>query len=64
MLTFVVCILGIANAKLVAQKLKGMPLISIPLAKLVDSAASSAMATLSLELFKAFKTLQHSLAEG
>ncbi|KAK9291815.1 hypothetical protein L1049_019765 [Liquidambar formosana] len=49
---------GVAYAKLVAQKLKGMPLISISLVKLVDSAASEAIANLSLELFKAFKSMQ------
>ncbi|CAL5323967.1 unnamed protein product [Camellia sinensis] len=38
-----------AYAKLVAQKSKGMPLISISLAKLVDAAASEVMANLSLE---------------
>lgn len=54
---------GAAYAKLVGQKLKGMPLISIPLTKLVDAAASEAMANLSLELFKAFKNMQHSLVE-
>ncbi|THG02128.1 hypothetical protein TEA_020160 [Camellia sinensis var. sinensis] len=40
---------GAAYAKLVAQKSKGMPLISISLAKLVDAAASEVMANLSLE---------------
>jgi hypothetical protein len=61
-----VCILylGTAYAKLVAQKSKGMPLISISLTKLVDSAASEAMANLSLELFKAFKNVRYSLVEG
>ena len=58
------CILGAAYAKLVGQKLKGMPLISIPLTKLMDAAASEAMANLSLELFKAFKNMQHSFVEG
>ncbi|CAL5365612.1 unnamed protein product [Camellia sinensis] len=38
-----------AYAKLVAQKSKGMPLISISLAKLVDANASEVMANLSLE---------------
>lgn len=54
---------GAAYAKLVAQKSKGMPLISISLTKLVDSAASEAMANLSLELFKAFKNVRYSLVE-
>ncbi|XVF17004.1 hypothetical protein REPUB_Repub10bG0079600 [Reevesia pubescens] len=47
------------SAKLVAQKSKGMPRISFSLTKLTGSAASDAMANLSLELFKAFKGLQH-----
>lgn len=54
---------GAAHAKLVAQKSKGMPLISISLTKLVGSAASEVMANLSLELFKAFKNEQTSLIE-
>jgi hypothetical protein len=49
---------------LVGQKLKGMPLIFISLTKLVDSAASEAMANLSLELFKAFKNMRFLLREG
>ncbi|KAK7852479.1 hypothetical protein CFP56_038824, partial [Quercus suber] len=59
----VIVVTGAAYAKLVGQKLKGMPLISIPLTKLVDGAASEAMANLSLELFKAFKNMRHSLVE-
>ncbi|XVF58806.1 hypothetical protein PTKIN_Ptkin07bG0095800 [Pterospermum kingtungense] len=47
------------SAKLVAQKSKGMPRISFSLTKLTGSAASVAMANLSMELFKAFKGLQH-----
>ncbi|KAG8643014.1 uncharacterized protein LOC110628149 isoform X2 [Manihot esculenta] len=47
------------HAKLIAQKSKGMPLISISLAKLVDSAANGAMENMSFELFKAFKLLQN-----
>lgn len=58
------CILGAVHAKLVAQKSKGMPRISISLTKLVDSAANEAMANLSLELFKAFKNVRYSLVEG
>ncbi|GMY12506.1 U2 small nuclear ribonucleoprotein auxiliary factor-like protein [Fagus crenata] len=54
---------GAAYAKLVGQKLKGMPLIFISLTKLVDSAASEAMANLSLELFKAFKNMRFLLRE-
>ncbi|XP_059624473.1 uncharacterized protein LOC132267337 [Cornus florida] len=51
---------GAAYAKLSAQKSKGMPLISISLGKLVDVAASEAIKNLSLELYKAFKSM-HSL---
>ncbi|XP_022750926.1 uncharacterized protein LOC111299755 isoform X2 [Durio zibethinus] len=47
------------SAKLVAQKSKGMPRISFSLTKLTGSAASDAMANLSLELFKAYKGLQY-----
>ncbi|KAE7998360.1 hypothetical protein FH972_002913 [Carpinus fangiana] len=54
---------GAAHAKLVAQKSKGMPRISISLTKLVDFAASEAMANLSLELFKALKNVRYSLVE-
>ncbi|KAL0332639.1 UNVERIFIED_CONTAM: hypothetical protein Scaly_2165400 [Sesamum calycinum] len=54
---------GASHAKLIAQKAKGMPL-SISLGKLVNSAASEAMANLSLELYKEFKDVQCSLIEG
>ncbi|KAG7982878.1 hypothetical protein I3843_04G075200 [Carya illinoinensis] len=54
---------GAAYAKLVSQKSKGMPLIFIPLTKLVDSAATEAMANLSLELFKAFNNVWYLLVE-
>ncbi|KAK4416663.1 hypothetical protein Salat_2491800 [Sesamum alatum] len=54
---------GASYAKLIAQKAKGMPRISISLGKLVDGAASAAMANLSLELYKEFKEVQHSLVE-
>ncbi|XP_061346876.1 uncharacterized protein LOC133292479 [Gastrolobium bilobum] len=49
---------GVSSAKLVAQKSKGMPLITIPLTKLVDSSGSEAMSNLSLSLFKAFKSIK------
>nr|GMC93156.1 Leucine-rich repeat-containing protein [Ipomoea batatas] len=39
----------------VAQKAKGMPRITILLTKLVDAAASEAVANLSLELYKSLK---------
>ncbi|KAK3029661.1 hypothetical protein RJ639_038942 [Escallonia herrerae] len=51
---------GAVNAKLIAQKSKGMPRVSIPLTKLVGDAASEAMLNFSLELFKSFKS-KHSL---
>lgn len=50
---------GSEFAKLVAQKSKGMPRISFSLTKLVGSAAIDANAFISMELFKAFKRLQH-----
>ncbi|GMH06708.1 hypothetical protein Nepgr_008548 [Nepenthes gracilis] len=52
--------MGIASAKLVAQKSKGLPLISISVSKLPDSVAGEATANLSLELFKAFKDMRNS----
>ncbi|EOA13917.1 hypothetical protein CARUB_v10027036mg [Capsella rubella] len=50
---------GIEIARLVSQKAKGMPRIIIPLTKMADSSASEAMANLSFELFRAFKSKQH-----
>ena len=58
------CISGAASAKLVAQKTKGMPVISISLTKLTGSAASEAIAKLSLQLFQAFKNTNESYVEG
>ncbi|KAL6958051.1 hypothetical protein U1Q18_040401 [Sarracenia purpurea var. burkii] len=52
---------GAAYAKLVAQKSKGMPLISISVARLADAAAKEAMANISLELYKAFKSMHNLL---
>ncbi|KAK4845920.1 hypothetical protein QYF36_010681 [Acer negundo] len=54
---------GIASAKLVAQKSKGMPRISISLTKLVGFAASEALSNLSLGLFETFKSTQHILIQ-
>ncbi|GAB2294993.1 hypothetical protein Dimus_029183 [Dionaea muscipula] len=51
---------GAVSAKLVSQKSKGMPLISISLSKLMDCAAGEAMANLSLELFRAFRDVKKS----
>lgn len=55
---------GAANAKLVAQKSKGMPLIFIPLVKLEGSDAAEAMGNLSLELLATLKTTQLLLIQG
>ncbi|XP_077212675.1 U2 small nuclear ribonucleoprotein auxiliary factor-like protein [Tasmannia lanceolata] len=54
---------GATYAKLVAHKSKGMPLISLSLDKLVNSSANDAMAYLSLELFKAFKSKHNDVVE-
>nr|AFK48599.1 unknown [Medicago truncatula] len=40
-----------------------MPLITIPLTKLVDSSASEAVSNLSLSLFKAFRSTKCSLVD-
>eukprot|EP00257_Ricinus_communis_P025222 XP_025012636.1 uncharacterized protein LOC8281213 isoform X2 [Ricinus communis] len=50
---------GPTCAKLVAQKAKGMPVISISLTKLEDSAANNALENLSFSLFKALKSAQN-----
>ncbi|XP_022148951.1 uncharacterized protein LOC111017494 isoform X2 [Momordica charantia] len=49
------------HAKLSSQKSKGMPVFSIPLTKLVDSAASEAVASLSFGLFNSLKDMECSL---
>ncbi|WCJ23255.1 hypothetical protein M5689_005291 [Euphorbia peplus] len=51
------------SAKLVAQKSKGMPLISIPLTKLVDSSVNDAIANMSFGLFESFKRTQNLLVQ-
>lgn len=51
------------KAKLVAQKSRGMPVISIPLTKIADSAAREAMSNLSLRLFNNFKSIKNSLKQ-
>ncbi|KAF9599773.1 hypothetical protein IFM89_001719 [Coptis chinensis] len=51
---------GAKLGKLIAHKSKGMPRISISLDRLMESSASDAMANLSLQLFKAFKS-KHTL---
>ena len=55
---------SLGKAKLVAQKSKGMPVISIPLTKLADSSAREVMSNLPLRLFNAFKSIKNSLKEG
>ncbi|OIW17819.1 hypothetical protein TanjilG_02447 [Lupinus angustifolius] len=54
---------GVSNAKLIAQKSKGMPVITIPLIKLLDSTANEAMSNLSLRLFKEYQSIKCSLVE-
>lgn len=58
------CVPGAAYAKIVAQKSKGMPRISISLTRLTGSAATEAMAKLSLELFTAFRSMQTLIVQG
>ncbi|XP_065875792.1 uncharacterized protein [Euphorbia lathyris] len=50
---------GPACANLVAQKSKGMPLISISLTKLVDSAVNDAIEDMSFGLFESLKSMQN-----
>lgn len=57
-------LLGAAHAKLVAQKAKGMPRIAISLSKLVDTAATEAMANLSLALYTTFTNVHNLLKAG
>ncbi|KAL2906902.1 Ribosomal large subunit pseudouridine synthase C [Bienertia sinuspersici] len=54
---------GAISAKLIARKTKGMPLMSISLIKLGPTAASEAMANLSLELYKTYNMLQASFVK-
>ncbi|KAK9058351.1 hypothetical protein SSX86_023192 [Deinandra increscens subsp. villosa] len=49
---------GPESARLVAQKSKGMPRISVSLLRLVGTAANEAMATLSLHMYKSYKSNQ------
>lgn len=46
---------GVSHVKLVAQKSKGMPLITIPLTKLMDSAAMEVKLNFCSSLFEAFE---------
>ncbi|XP_075498391.1 uncharacterized protein LOC142536885 [Primulina tabacum] len=54
---------GALHAKLIAQKSKGMPRVSISLGKLVDGAACKAMESLSRELYSEYKVAHNSLTE-
>lgn len=54
---------GPESARLVAQKSKGMPRISVFLLRLVGTAANEVMARLSLDLYKAFKSSHKLLAQ-
>ncbi|CAA3025540.1 Hypothetical predicted protein [Olea europaea subsp. europaea] len=54
---------GASHAKLIAQKGKGMPRMSVSLAKLSDVVASQAMASLSMELYKEYKNVHKSLVK-
>nr|XP_043611783.1 uncharacterized protein LOC122583443 [Erigeron canadensis] len=49
---------GPKSAKLIAQKLKGMPRISVSLLRLVGTAANEVMSRLSLDMYKAYKSNQ------
>ncbi|KAH1251235.1 hypothetical protein GmHk_05G014187 [Glycine max] len=57
---------GVSHVKLVAQKSKGMPLITIPLTKLMDSAAMEVKLNFCSSLFEAFeiKSTECSLEKG
>ncbi|KAK1439532.1 hypothetical protein QVD17_05352 [Tagetes erecta] len=54
---------GPESARLIAQKSKGMPRISVPLRRLVGDAANEAMARLSLDMYKSYKTNHNLLLE-
>ncbi|KAG9132921.1 hypothetical protein Leryth_022690 [Lithospermum erythrorhizon] len=55
---------GAVSARVIAQKSDGMPTISVSLSKLVDSAASEAIANITLELFKLYKNEHELLIHG
>nr|KYP67864.1 hypothetical protein KK1_024219 [Cajanus cajan] len=57
---------NVSHAKLVAQKSKGMPLITIPLTKLVDSTSMEVKLNFCSSLFDAFeiKSMECSLVKG
>lgn len=49
---------------MVAQKSKGMPLISVNLSKLLDVDAAEVIAKFSVGLFEAYKGVKESIAKG
>ncbi|CAN1224359.1 hypothetical protein LINGRAPRIM_LOCUS870 [Linum grandiflorum] len=55
---------GALSARLVCQKSKGMPLISISLRRVLDSDANDVMANISFGLFKAFKCSPNIMLQG
>ncbi|CAI0428829.1 unnamed protein product [Linum tenue] len=55
---------GAASARLVSQKTKGMPLISISLRRVLDGDANDVMAAISFGLFKALKCSPKMVAQG
>ncbi|CAA0839470.1 Unknown protein [Striga hermonthica] len=54
---------GVESAKLVAQKVKGMPRVSFSLSKLGNGASGEAMACIALELYKEYKDVKSLLIE-
>ncbi|KAI3695675.1 hypothetical protein L1987_78674 [Smallanthus sonchifolius] len=54
---------GSESARLIAQKSKGMPRISVSLHRLVGTAANEAMARLSLHIYKSYKSNHKLLVE-
>ncbi|KAJ6837398.1 uncharacterized protein M6B38_120635 [Iris pallida] len=46
---------GVGNAKIIAHRSKGLPRISVPLNRVMNSSANDAIANFSMALFKAFK---------
>ncbi|XP_027343562.1 uncharacterized protein LOC113856093 [Abrus precatorius] len=53
----------VSHAKLVAQRSKGMPLITIPLTKLVDSTAIKVRSNVAFSLFEAMRSKECSLVK-
>ncbi|KAJ8769104.1 hypothetical protein K2173_000879 [Erythroxylum novogranatense] len=55
---------GAAHAKLVAQKSKGMPVITISFTRVAGPAASDAMAAMSFGLYNTLKGMQKLVSQG